>query len=412
MTSCCQLRCVLLLFFLFANGEAHATEIVRISISRHKQVSLTNAEADQILQDMSDALQQLDTPQDVATDIEFVRHGNVKVLPDEVPAVINSKASFEAVRDAALGVKVIRRIEWCKESGSPYYGCAPIGSPDINFVVVRKSQSSFRKAEGILWAHEYGHNCRRQDRNVTRALMSFELDKRNNVVNHAESTAFLAGPSTATTFTGGQNYFATKSINQFVEPLYIHGIPRVALPQYEARDATVLIGMLKQISSAPNAPNKSQLANIAATLCGIGDSSAVSSLTATYQIESPSDAAYDAKHAVLVNLGYLIRRTADQEAIDFLFEVATNPEASLEVATNRNAELTKQPEIEAPSIVELQTELASSAILGLGLAASEFTEDLLLRITRIESANSQVRQLAATARASSIAIRENEVNAR
>jgi hypothetical protein len=57
---------------------------VSVTVHRHSTVALTEADADRILRDMGTMLQSSDSPSDVATAVEFVRNGAVRVLPATV----------------------------------------------------------------------------------------------------------------------------------------------------------------------------------------------------------------------------------------------------------------------------------------------------------------------------------------
>src|SRR4051794_36601204 len=116
-------------------GAAAAVRTVKVTVHRHSSVSLTNAEADRILKDMGTVLQQSDRLGDVATAIRFVRSGPVRVLPPNVPAVIQTQAQFNTLMAAGTGVKVVRRILWCGGPGGSIIGCAPLPSSVVNLSV-------------------------------------------------------------------------------------------------------------------------------------------------------------------------------------------------------------------------------------------------------------------------------------
>ena len=158
---------------------------------RHSSVALTDADADRILRDMGTVLQNSDSPADVATPVQFVRNGPVRVLPATVAGTIQTQAEWNALMSAGTGVKVVQAIRWCGGPGGSIIGCAPVGNPTVNFAVVRFTANQ----EGILWVHEYGHNAGNGHRTDDgRAVMFPSIGVDHNVVNGTESGRYLAGP--------------------------------------------------------------------------------------------------------------------------------------------------------------------------------------------------------------------------
>lgn len=156
----------------------------RLSISRHRNVTLTNARADRILRDATDALQVDDGGSDLSCLVELVRRGNV-AIPLMGTGVINTKAGFNALMALVPGnVIVVNQINWCSGIGANIIGCAPV--PGRKLVVVRFTANQ----EGILWAHEFGHNKGLNHTTGTNRIMRGTIGVNNNRVSASESNAY------------------------------------------------------------------------------------------------------------------------------------------------------------------------------------------------------------------------------
>lgn len=123
-----------------------------LQVRRFTTSAITDAQADTILTDATRVLWQNDGTGDVACDERLVRNGAVTAFANG-NGNINSQADFNQIIGLAGNVKVVNSINWCGTIRS-VIGCAPI--PGASFVVVRFSQGTI--TEGVLWAHEHGHN--------------------------------------------------------------------------------------------------------------------------------------------------------------------------------------------------------------------------------------------------------------
>jgi len=353
---------------------------VRVTVHRHSTVTLSNADADRILADMGTVLQTADQSNDVATRVQFVRNGDVQVLPAAVPASIQTAAQFTTLMGAGNGVKVVRQILWCGSPGGSIIGCAPVGNANVNLAVVRFTANQ----EGILWAHEYGHNAglphRTDDGN---AIMFPSIATNRRVVNAAESTRYLSGPlalRNPTLLAAGAHPHgnvaelpkAPADVRDFVRQSWVHGIPFALAKTYGQRDAEVLLQMLE----AP-AENDAFLPNIVTTLCFIGNDKVVDPLIAFVKNAAlSSDRAYQAKNAVLIHLGDLIHRTQSKTALDFLRSVVTSPDTARRLAASK-AEADTRRSATAQPAEDLGSELAISATWGLALAGTQESRDII-----------------------------------
>ena len=154
----------LFLIFIFVQG---CTTVYEMPISQHNTSApaLTNARADTIAADMTSVLQDDDGPGDEECRVRFERDGNVATFT-ATTGIINSQADFNAIINLPGMVKVVNQINWCGAISPNIIGCAPI--PGNSFTVVRVAQNQ----EGILWAHEFGHNRGLNHRNDPNAVMN------------------------------------------------------------------------------------------------------------------------------------------------------------------------------------------------------------------------------------------------
>jgi hypothetical protein len=154
-------------------------------VRRYTTVGLTNARADEILDDMGDICLTNDGPGDVVCLVKFERDGPVTTFSTGTGS-INSSADFTAVNGLTGNVKVVQAINWCGGLAPNIIGCAPV--PGSSFVVVRYAANM----ESILWLHEFGHNQGLYHRNVDHAVMRPFIGVTHRRLNEAECDALKA----------------------------------------------------------------------------------------------------------------------------------------------------------------------------------------------------------------------------
>lgn len=171
--------------FAACNGGTPPNVVTQqLVVSRHATTALDNARADEILDDANDVLQTNDGGGDVACGVEFVRSGDVTEFTDG-DGSIDSRAEFSDVIGLPGNVKIVNAINWCGGLAPNIIGCAPV--PGNSLAVVRFTANQ----EGILWAHEYGHNKGLSHRTDTQNLVMFpSIGTNRRAVNQAECDAF------------------------------------------------------------------------------------------------------------------------------------------------------------------------------------------------------------------------------
>ena len=372
---------------------------VRVTVQRHSTVALSDADADRILADMGTILQSDDSPADVATPVRFVRNGPVQLLPAAVPAAIQTDADLTALLNAGSGVKIVQAIRWCGGPGGSIIGCAPVGSPTVNLAAVRFTANQ----EGLIWVHEYGHNCGLPHRtDDLRAVMYPSVGVDHNVVNGAESTSYLAGPVAVTAEVMASSCMLgaavqpPQDVREFVSQHWIAGIPYEAASQYTEEDAKRLLEWLV------NEPEQHEefLPEIVTTLGFIGSEVAVQPLIDFVQSARASQAVFNAKNAALIHLGDLINKSGSQAALAFLGKVASDTERANTLAVPRvdiAAAEAGVTGVSAPKLEDLAAELAVSATFGLALAGKPEAQQTLERLKDDAAAFGAVKRAAVEA---------------
>ncbi len=174
------------------------TRFQTLQVSRHTNAAITNQRADTIFSNATTVLRTNDGAGDVSCCVEFERSGTVTTFALG-NGIINSGADFNAVIGLPGNVKVVNQINWCGGFIIGIIGCAPV--PGTSLAVVRFTANQ----EGILWAHEYGHNKGRNHRTGTNLLMNPTIGTTRTRVNAAECSAILSGGTTRFfRFCGGQ----------------------------------------------------------------------------------------------------------------------------------------------------------------------------------------------------------------
>lgn len=391
-----------------------AQKTVRVTVWRHSSVSLSTAEADRILADMGAVLQSKDASNDVSTSIRFRRNGSIRVLPNHISGVIQSASQFEALKRVGSGVKIVRAIRWCGGPGGSIIGCAPVGSREVNVAAVRFTPNQ----EGILWAHEYGHNVGLSHRqNDGNAIMYPSMAPNRKVVTSYESRKYLAGPEAVTDAAAHSDepFKAPDDVAEFVLQHYIRGVPREATSRYKEKDARKLLKMLAdpdanisayiKLTDRTSETVSDYLPEIVSTLCYIGSESAVEPLIKFIKTPSKKESVFNARNAALIHLGNLINRTQSKTALAFLQQIARPKKArpliqsQLKVATIQ----AKNAAVKAPAEADLTDELVGSALLGLGLSGSDEAKATLGKMTSAPTVDGEAVSAAVKATAAAAA---------
>jgi hypothetical protein len=365
-----------------------AVDRVRIpySVARHDTAALTNARADQIMADMGTVLQVNDGPGDRNCEVAFDRQGNVTqfTLTD---GDIDTFLELGAVFALPGNVKVVDNVDWCAGTLNPsFIGCGQ--TPGLSFIVERFTAN----LEGILWAHEYGHNAGLGHNGNSNFLMFASIGNNRLRVTEAECDAYRAtGGAGASSASGAvvstvaaegdgssnrlRALFGTDAlppVREFVSQIYFHGLPLDLAAQYGPSDVEALVDMLDD----PEMVTFHE--NIALTLGMIGDTRAVDAMIGYIDAGGVSGdesrRAYKGVVGAMVGLGYLAAQSDDERAVSYLIEAART--AAPAQAMTRLA-----PQAGGDTAT-LRSDLSRYAILSLGVTGVPRAQSFLREIQR------------------------------
>jgi hypothetical protein len=294
----------------------------RLQVRRFTTTSLTQAEADRILADATTVLRTHDGPGDVVCAVTLLRDGDLMAFT-EGDGSIDSGAEFSALLGLQGWAKVVNQINWCGELTPNVIGCAPV--PGNSLAVVRHTPS----LEGILWLHEFGHNKWLNHRNDDpNAVMNRTIGPTRRRVKSIECYAFETLPLGALVAETvmpqdrepGQDQSRASSlmdIRDFVRQVFIHGVPYEEATKYDSSVVPTLLDMLNDPAEEAYWPN------IVVVLGMIGDERAVDPLISFIEADDQGDLSrehYAAKTSALMALGYLIDKSGNQKALDYLID--------------------------------------------------------------------------------------------
>jgi hypothetical protein len=137
-------------FSVGSNTQA-TQSVISLTISRYSTTSLSEGEVDlSILPSSNELLLTNDGGGDVSCSIAFHRYGSINVLSDG-DGIIDDSSELATVMGVPGRIEVVNEIKWC--NGPPAPGNTITGCASGAGMVLRRWTS-----EGIIWAHEYGHN--------------------------------------------------------------------------------------------------------------------------------------------------------------------------------------------------------------------------------------------------------------
>jgi len=174
----------------------------------------------------------------------------------------------------------------------------------------------------------------------------------------------------STTSTPSASHGSSVGIEEFVRQVYFEGIPYEEGSKFTSADVPTLLKMLK------NPPDEPYLTNVVVVLGMIGDPAAVDPLiTLLEHGESRTVEEYRARKSVLPALGYIVKRSGDQEALAYLKD-----SLSPGIWARRGVTLVRPGlPADAPMMPEKQRDLKlyKQAIIGLALAGHPDAETRL-----------------------------------
>lgn len=153
-----------------------------LSIQRHTNApSFSNSEADSILSDATNILTTQDSGDDVACPTRMKRTGSVTTFTAG-DGTLDTNADMGVLPD---GINLVQAINYCGGLSPNIIGCANL--PGTKMAVVRYDSNK----EGIIWAHEYGHNTGLSHRSGDNYLMNGYITTSMRSINQTECDSFL-----------------------------------------------------------------------------------------------------------------------------------------------------------------------------------------------------------------------------
>ena len=168
----------------------------------------------------------------------------------------------------------------------------------------------------------------------------------------------------------GAGQTSAMDVKEFVKQTFIHGVPYEKASGYGAGDVDTLLNMLSDRSQEDYWPN------VVITLCIIGDDRAVDPVLSFIKESSGqlSHAQYTAKTSAIMALGYLINKSGNRKALDYLMaglEPGAWSEKGVDWVSPYHA-----------SAGDRDMQLSTMAVLGLALSGNSEAREALLSLQR------------------------------
>lgn len=285
---------------------------------------LSTSQVDRILLEASRLLRTRDTATDIECHVELRRKATlVPLAANQLPAAIQTRSDMESLANLPGDVKVVAQINWCGEPGI-FIGCAA-EYPGVMAVTPLDDDPS----EGILWAHEYGHNrgLPHSPNGLPRRLMLPFIG-----ADHREVTSQECGSIAAPRMFGlkqdakrellfrpfpGISPPATPNLPPITSLLrrhWVHGLPFAEVSAYGADGLPPALAMLETPADKPF------WSNAVLAIGVLGNRENVRTLISFFQrgegALSPSESR--AKSAVPVAIGFIQSRSPSQDGQAFL----------------------------------------------------------------------------------------------
>lgn len=136
-----------------SNSVGHLQTFV---VGRHTALGSvpTEAQVDALLAKASEVMQTADSSTDIACCVALQRNGSIDAY-STTDGTINTSTELNAVfNNSTYEVKLVRALDYCGGYNTSIIGCAYIGTSK-NMILEYLGNVTL---DGILWAHEFGHN--------------------------------------------------------------------------------------------------------------------------------------------------------------------------------------------------------------------------------------------------------------
>ncbi|MFN8455675.1 MAG: hypothetical protein U0401_13580 [Anaerolineae bacterium] len=169
------------------NPNSHAQTF---TIARHTGMggAPTESQVDTFLARSSEIMQTADSGSDIGCCVALQRNGGIATF-NLTDGTITTNAELNTVFGFTdYQVKIVPVLDWCGGLNPSTVGCAFIGSPK-NMILEFLNSTTFN---GILWAHEFGHNQGLQHPSpaVSTRIMNGSLSSSSKEMTQTECTAW------------------------------------------------------------------------------------------------------------------------------------------------------------------------------------------------------------------------------
>ena len=181
----CPLMALLFGTAVYSQDNQDAPRVTHsLHVSRFHTTSLSQARIDRIINDMGQILRAEDGPNDAPCNVNFSRSGVVGTFTTGDGSLDNPQELDDAF--ALPGrVKVVNQVRWCSGAPAPNaIGCALRPGNSIVLVPFRTNE------EGVLWAHEFGHNQGLRHRRGRNLLMNNSINPAMREISRSECNSF------------------------------------------------------------------------------------------------------------------------------------------------------------------------------------------------------------------------------
>lgn len=365
-----------------------------LRVSHHNSMSISQSRVDEIMLDATTVLQTKDSPDDVACDVRLVRDGSVGEFSIG-DGTIDTAFELNQVLSQPGWVKFVREINWCGGPGTSIIGCAPV--PGTSLVVVRFSENQ----EGILLAHEFGHNKGLPHTSTPRAIMRDTIGPDHKELTAAECTALRQTSFTATrpsNFMTQENEPGNPSVVEFVQRRYVRGLPKAQASKYTSdSDRLKLLQMFYDDQYTEYRDN-------IVTVMGFSGGPEFVPPIIGYLNEGSgklSSAEYRAKRAAIISLGLLAGKTTDTKALSYLKNAVEKPQ-SLSIQWTLPY---------SDSAAQRSERISTMAVWGLAMAGQTTTLKSLQGTSKKNNFNNQSQLLSEAVEFSTVVSSEGIINA-
>src|SRR5258708_11308119 len=226
-------------------------------VDAHDGVEYEAQEIEGSLQIGSDVTQRVDGQDDVSVNIKLTlekgRLGRFSLGKGEVANCVDLVNLFKLPGDA----HIVRTINCCDGVQYPVLGCSAAGGSMIIFSDPDGAWTA--EAQGVLWAHEYGHKAGlhhrdRSDPTFPTAIMAPAIDEAHTMVNPCERDHYL-GTSNQPCPKRIRDLAKRPAVATFVRQFFVEGLPYEEGASYTSGDIRTLVSMLNDCSQKLYWPN-------------------------------------------------------------------------------------------------------------------------------------------------------------